>query len=73
MLMIIPNIAYFMPSWNPSWISLIPSYQMLEGFKSILLGNADILYISTISGGFLIIGIALFGLSNYRYKKTLVG
>ena len=73
MLMIIPNIAYFMPSWNPSWVRLIPTYPMLEGFKSVLLGNGDWQYILTISGGFLIAGMVLFVLSNYRYKKTLVG
>lgn len=73
MLMIVPNIAYFMPSWNPSWVRLIPSYHMLEGFKSVILGSGDWSYILTISGGFLISGIILFALSNYRYKKTLVG
>lgn len=72
-LMIVPNIAYFMPSWNPSWVRFIPSYHMLEGFKSVILGNNDWSYILTISGGFLIAGIVLFSLSNYRYKKTLVG
>jgi len=73
MLMIIPNIAYFMPSWNPSWVRLIPTYPMLEGFKSVILGNGDWQYILTISGGFLIAGMILFALSNYRYKKTLLG
>lgn len=72
-LMIIPNIAYFMPSWNPNWVKLIPTYPMLEGFKSVLLGNGDWQYVLTISGGFLIVGMGLFGLSNYRYKKTLLG
>lgn len=72
-LMIIPNIAYFMPSWNPSWVKIIPTYAMLEGFKSILLGNGDWAYVLSISGGFLVAGMILFVLSNYRYKKTLVG
>ncbi|MDN6398371.1 MAG: ABC transporter permease [Alkalibacterium sp.] len=73
MLMIIPSIAYFIPSWNPSWITIIPSYQMLEGFKSIILGNNDWTYILTMSAGFLAAGSVLFVLSNYRYKKTLIG
>lgn len=73
MLMIVPNIAYFVPSWNPSWVKIIPTYPMLEGFKSVLLGNSDYLYILTISGGFLAVGIVLFFISNIRYKKTLVG
>ncbi|MGO1470186.1 MAG: hypothetical protein ACTHW2_09215, partial [Tissierella sp.] len=72
-LMVVPNIAYFMPSWNPSWVKIIPTYPMLEGFQSVLLGNGDWLYILTISGGFLMVGMLLFILSNYRYKKTLIG
>lgn len=73
MLMIIPNVAYFMPSWNPSWVKLIPSYYMLEGFKSTLLGSNNWQYLLTISGGFLLTGLILFALSNTRYKKTLLG
>ncbi len=72
-LMILPNIAYFIPSWNPVYVKLIPTYPMLEGFKSVLLGNNDWAYILTISGGFLLVGIVLFVLSNRRYKKTLLG
>ena len=71
-LMIIPSIAYFLPSWNPQWIKLLPTYSMLEGFKSVVLGNGDTLYILTMSGGFLTIGIILFSISNFRYKNTLV-
>lgn len=72
-LMIIPNIAYFIPSWNLHWVKIIPTYSMLEGFKSVLLGNGDRSYILTISGGFLILGMILFFISNMRYKNTLVG
>lgn len=72
MLMIVPSIAYFMPSWNPSWVKLIPSYYMLESFKSVLLGMNDWQYTLTVSGGFLATGLILFTLSNIRYKKTLL-
>lgn len=71
LLMILPNIAYFMPSWNPSWIKLIPSYHMLEGFKSTLLGMNDWPYTLTITSGFLVFGLILFTLSTIRYKKHL--
>lgn len=73
MLMIIPNISYFMPSWNPDFVKIIPSYFMLEGFKSVLLGNNDWVYVFSISGGFLIGGFVLFFIANMRYKKNLVG
>ncbi|MHA6261451.1 ABC transporter permease [Sporosarcina sp. CAU 1771] len=72
-LMILPNIAYFLPSWNPGFVKLIPTYPMLEGFKSVLLGNGDWVYILTVSGGFLLAGMILFAISNSRYKKTLLG
>ena len=71
-LMVLPSIAYFIPSWNPSFIKLIPTYPMLEGFKSVLLGNGDWSYVLTISGGFLVAGMILFLISNMRYKKTLM-
>lgn len=73
LLMILPNVAYFLPSWNPAYVKLIPTYPMLEGFKSVLLGNNDWPYVLTISGGFLLVGIILFFISNSRYKKTLLG
>lgn len=70
-IMIIPNIAYFIPSWNPIWVNFIPTAPMLEGFKSILLGSEDPGYILFISTGFLVAGLILFLISNIRYKKTL--
>ncbi|NLY37439.1 MAG: ABC transporter permease [Tissierellia bacterium] len=72
MIMILPNIAYFMPSWNPIWIKIIPTYPMLEGFKSVILGSGDTSYVLSISAGFLFAGMILFALANHRYKKTLV-
>lgn len=73
LLMILPNIAYFLPSWNPAFIKWIPTYPMLEGFKSTLLGSGEWAYILSVSGGFLLAGMVLFGLANRRYKKTLLG
>ena len=72
MLMIIPSIAYLMPSWSPNFIQWIPSYHMLEGFKAVIIGNNDWDYVLVLSGGFLICGFILFLLSNNRYKKTLL-
>ncbi len=71
MAMVIPNIAYFIPSWNPFWVKILPSYPMLEGFKETLLKNGDITYVLWLSFGFLAAGIILFLISNKRYKKTL--
>lgn len=69
--LMLPNIAYFIPSWNPAWIKLIPSYYMQEGFKEILLPNPDALFVFFSSFGFLIAGLVLFMYANWRFKKTL--
>lgn len=69
-LMILPNIAYFIPSWNPLWIKVLPTYPLLQGFKEIL-SNGDMAYVWMASGGFLAVGILFFVLANHRFKKTL--
>jgi hypothetical protein len=70
-LMLLPNIAYFIPSWEPAWIKVIPSYPLIYGFKESIIVNGDINYTLMASAGFLIVGIILFGFANFRYKRTL--
>jgi ABC-2 type transport system permease protein len=67
----LPNIAYFIPTWDPTWMPFIPSYQMLEGFKETLLPNGDINYVMMASLGYLVGGLVLFLFANARFKKTL--
>lgn len=69
--LIIPNMAYFIPSWEPTWIKFLPSYPMLEGFKEIIKTNGDLNYVFITSGIFFLIGLVLFLYANKRYKKTL--
>jgi ABC-2 type transport system permease protein len=69
--MILPNIAYFIPSWEPTWIKVLPTYPLIQGFKESILKNGDTYYVLLASLGFLIAGLLLFILSNIRYKKTL--
>lgn len=71
MAMILPNVAYFIPSWNPVWVKLLPTYPMLEGFKEIILKDGDISYVLMASLGFFVVGLLLFAIANKRYKKTL--
>ncbi len=70
-LLMLPNIAYFMPTWDPIWMKYIPTYAMLEGFKEILLPGGDMAYILMASFGFFIAGLVLFLFANLRFKKTL--
>ena len=70
-LMMLPSIAYFIPSWNPIWMQFIPSSALLEGFKEILLPTGDLMFVLIASAGFLAAGLILFLLANLRFKKTL--
>lgn len=70
-LFLLPNIAYFIPSWDPVWMRFIPSYPMLEGFKEIIIQQGDIRYVLITSFVFFVVGLILFMLANQRYKKTL--
>jgi len=69
--LMLPNIAYFIPSWNPAWMKFIPTYVMLEGFKEILLPEGDTLYVLVASLWFVVAGLILFLFANVRFKKTL--
>lgn len=69
--LMLPNIAYFIPSWSPTWMTYIPTHPMLQGFKEILLPNGDAAYVLLVSAGFLLAGLLLFVLANGRFKRTL--
>lgn len=69
--MILPNIAYFIPSWEPVWIKVLPTYPLIQGFKETILENGDVTYTLIVSLGFFVGGLLLFLISNKRFKKTL--
>lgn len=69
--MILPNIAYFVPSWEPVWIKGLPTYPLLQGFKECIMENGDTTYVLMASFGFLAVGLLIFLIANKRYKKTL--
>lgn len=70
-IMIMPNISYFTPSWDPDWVKIIPSYVMLQSFKEIISVGGNMTYVIVASFGFLMLGMAIFIIANYRFKKTL--
>lgn len=69
--MLLPNIAYFIPGWDPAWIKVIPAYPLIQGFKESILTNGDVSYILSVSLGFLVVGMIIFYIANVRYKKDL--
>lgn len=70
-IMIMPNISYFTPSWDPDWVKVIPSYVMLQSFKEIISVNGNMAYVLVASLGFAVLGMEFFLLANDRFKKTL--
>ena len=71
MVLMLPNIAYFVPSWDPLWLKFIPSHFFLQSFKEVLLPNGDMMFVLMTSGAFLGAGILLFAYGIHRYKITL--
>ena len=70
--MMLPNIAYFAPSWEPAWIKWIPTYHMLESYKEVISGVSDPVYVFQVATGFFVAGLVFFIFANYRFKKTLM-
>ena len=70
-IMIMPNISYFTPSWDPDWVKIIPSYVMLQSFRDIITVGGNMTYVMVASLAFSMLGLAIFILANYRFKKTL--
>lgn len=70
-IMFLPGISYFIPSWEPVWMKFIPSYAMIEGYKESILENGDAMYTIKVSVVLFGAGLVIFMLSNNRYKKTL--
>ena len=68
--LMIPAFSYYIPSFDPLWIRVFPTYPMLQSFKEILL-NGDAGYVLTYSLAFLAGGLVLFVLADNRFRKTL--
>jgi len=65
------SVSYYMPAFSPLVIRLLPSYPMLFAFRETLFETANLTYIYVNVGGFLIAGVLLFLLANWRFKRTL--
>jgi ABC-type polysaccharide/polyol phosphate export permease len=70
-LMMVPGIAYFIPGWDPTWVRILPSHPIIQGFKECIMGGGDTVYVMLASAGFLIVGWLLFVITNLRFKRTL--
>lgn len=71
MTMAFAGISYFMPSFSPMVIKILPSYPLLFAFREVFLKRPDGAFIMRNVGMFFILSIGLFILAVIRYKKTL--
>ena len=71
LLFMLPAIAYFIPSWEPFWIKLFPTYYIIQGFSEIIVKGGDISFVLLSSLGFLVAGVLLFMWATHQHKKGL--
>ncbi len=69
--LMLPAFSYYISSFDPLWIRFLPTYPILEGFKGIMKGQADVPYILTYTLVFLVGGGILLALANFRFEKSL--
>lgn len=66
----LPTIAYFIPTWDPAWMQIIPTYPLIHSFKEALLDTPNVSYVLMTSLAFLVGGVVIFVIANMRFKKT---
>jgi hypothetical protein len=71
LIMMLGSITYFIPSFNPLWIRVLPVYPMLFSFRELLLNHGDKGYILQNILLFLAIGSVLFYFATKRFEKNL--
>ncbi len=63
--------SYYLPSFSPLPIRLLPSYPMLFAYREILLPKPDTAFVWLTGLGFAAAAAALFILANIRFKRSL--
>lgn len=65
------SVSYYMPSFSPVYIRILPSYPMLYAFRQVFLKQPDptILYGTVLL--FAGLSVVIFLLTSWRYKKTI--
>lgn len=69
--LMLPAFSYYISSFDPVWIRFLPTYPLLEGLKGIMKGQADLAYVMTYTGVFLVGGFIILALANIKFKKSL--
>ncbi|MCK5848175.1 MAG: ABC transporter permease, partial [Caldisericia bacterium] len=69
--LMLPAFSYLVPSFDPLWLRLFPTYPLLQSMKEIMMTNTNVEYVLLSSCAFLVGGILFFALANSRFKKSL--
>lgn len=69
--LMVPIFSYYIGSFDPIWIRFLPTYPILEGFRSIMRGQSDVGYVLIYSLVFLVSGVVLLVLADMKFKKSL--
>lgn len=70
LLMMLPALSYFTPSWDPLWIKFIPSYYIVQGFREIFI-QGDTGFTLLIALGYMVIATLLFVWANRKTRQSL--
>lgn len=65
------TVSYYMPSFSPFFIKILPSYPMLFALREVFLESPNLSYIYLNVIGFGILAVLIFIWANHRFKKTL--
>ena len=68
----IATVSYYMPSFSPILIKILPSYPMLFAFREVFLNELNLIYVYSNIIGFSVLAVIFFMLANKRFKKTLM-
>ncbi len=71
MILAMGGVAYYMPSFSPLALRILPSYPLLFALREAFLEQPNAGYILMITGAFLAGTLLLFIVTEHRYRKTL--
>ncbi len=69
--LMVPALAYYIPSFDPFWLRLFPTAPVLQVYKDLLLNTQNLRFTWIFLGVFLAGAIVLLELARWRFKKTL--
>ncbi len=69
--LMLPILSYYLPTFSPSWLKLIPSHHILLSVKDAISKSADGIYALMTSAALLLVSIPIIALSAIRFKRAL--